>query len=109
MPDAFPGHSEIAAALRNVSVFRTLPDAALAALAARMWVGAVADGDTVIAQNASGAKLYVVLSGSLTVTYSARHGVERSLPDVPAGETFSEISAVMDAPATATARAGGDT
>ena len=109
MPDAFPGHSEIATALRNVPGFRTLPDAALADIAAQMSVAAVADGDTVIAQNDTGAKLYVVLSGSLTVTYSDRHGVERSLPDVPAGETFSEISAVMDAPATATARAGGDT
>ena len=68
MPDSFPGQSDIATALRDVSVFRTLPDAALADMAAQMSVAAVADGRTVIAQNDAGAKLYVVLSGSLTVT-----------------------------------------
>src|SRR5262245_6817729 len=103
MSDAFPTPSDVASALRRVPIFSTLPDEALADLAAQMSIVAVGNGGTLISQNDSGAKLYIVLSGALTLTYADRLGVQRPLPDVEPGETFGEISAVMDAPATATA------
>jgi predicted acylesterase/phospholipase RssA/CRP-like cAMP-binding protein len=109
MADAFPTHADLAAALRRVAAFDTLPDEALADMAAQMSVAGLADGDILVRQDDAGARLCVVLSGAIALTYSDRQGVQRALPDVEPGATFGEINAVMDAPATATARARGTT
>src|SRR5512138_272912 len=93
--------------LRPVAALASIPDPVLCDLATEMSVVSLADGETLIRQNESGAALGVVMSGMLSVTWTDGAGRDRRLPDVPPGGTTGEVSLLSDTPALATVRALG--
>jgi NTE family protein len=94
-------------ALRAVAAFASIPDQTLCDLTTDMSAIGLADGDTLIRQDEAGAPLCVVISGRLSVSWIDRGGLERSLPEIPAGSTAGEVSVLSDTPALATVRARG--
>lgn len=101
--------SHLFAALRAVGEFSALEDQVLCDVATEMSSRALADGETLIRRNDTGAEFCIVISGVLEVTWVDGAGIDRALPDVLPGGTVGEVSVLSDTPALATVRARGAT
>jgi ATP-binding cassette subfamily B protein len=85
----------------RIPLLASLPGERLAQLAPRMRRETIAPGKTVVQEGEDGERFYVVLSGVLEVTQSARG--QRTL--LRPGEYFGEVALTMNIPRTASVRA----
>ena len=94
--------------LRATEVFGRLSDDQLSDLAARMIVVSAADGDVLCSPGAPSGKLYVVLTGEITVSGVDRHGCARALDIARRGSLVGETNVVSASATVATLQACGE-
>jgi CRP-like cAMP-binding protein len=87
--------------LARVTLLAELPGERLAQLAGRMERDEVAPGAKVVREGEPGDRFYVLLSGMMGVTQTAR-GPRRVLRP---GDSFGEVALTMDTPRTASVHA----
>jgi predicted acylesterase/phospholipase RssA/CRP-like cAMP-binding protein len=106
MPETPSAHIDLVAALRAADSFSALPDGTLCELVAEMEVVSLGAGETVIQQDQITDKLWVVIEGTLAVSFLDRRDSSRSLPDLAAGGLIGEMNlfSTMAALTTVTAR-----
>ncbi len=80
------------AALRQVPMWRTLTHEELQILGARLKHLHYAPGETIVRQGDSGASMFVILGGSVSVTLAGRSGHVEELATLEAGSFFGEMS-----------------
>lgn len=98
---------DLPASLRDCETFAVLTDGEVRELASRMTFVTLADGEAVILQGTSCEKLYVVLSGALTISATDHHGLVHRVDEVGPGSLVGELNIVLRTPAAATVRARG--
>jgi NTE family protein/lysophospholipid hydrolase len=99
--------AELGAFLASVPFFSALDETARLQLATQFEPVHVAAGEVIIAQGEPGDGLFLVVSGRLRVSVTAR-GAERVLHDLGRGSTVGEIALLSDRPRSATVRAVRD-
>jgi NTE family protein/lysophospholipid hydrolase len=99
--------AELDAFLASVPFFSALDETARRQLATQFEPVHVAAGEVIIAQGEMGNGLFLVVSGRLRVSVTAR-GAERVLHDLGRGSTVGEIALLSDRPRSATVRAVRD-
>ena len=99
--------AELDAFLASVPFFAALDETARLQLATQFEPVHVAAGEVIIAQGEMGDGLFLVVSGRLRVSVTAR-GTERVLHDLGRGSTVGEIALLSDRPRSATVRAVRD-
>jgi NTE family protein/lysophospholipid hydrolase len=98
---------DLPAALRASEPFAGLSDGEVRELAGRMTVVTLTDGQEVIRQHATCDALYLVLSGTMTVSTLDRHAGHHAVDEVGPGCLVGESSIFLRATAAATIRARG--
>jgi CRP-like cAMP-binding protein len=96
---------EKVAALRNVSLFQNLNDAAIDRISDALQIVTFASGDYIIKQGDLGDRFYVVKSGEVIVTQSSSGGYENELTRCQVGDYFGEIALMQDEPRKANVKA----
>ena len=96
---------EKVAALRNVSLFQNLNDAAIDRISDALEIVTFASGDYIIKQGDLGDRFYVVKSGEVIVTQSSSGGYENELTRCQVGDYFGEIALMQDEPRKANVKA----
>lgn len=91
--------------LRGSSLFRGVPEAALASTAALCRNRTYGRGETVFCEGTTGDRLYGVISGRLLITTGSADGSELHLNVAEAGEILGEIAFLDGGLRTASARA----
>jgi len=99
--------AELDAFLASVPFFSALDETARLQLATQFEPVHVAAGEVIMAQGEMGDGLFLVVSGRLRVSVTAR-GTERVLHDLGRGSTVGEIALLSDRPRSATVRAVRD-
>jgi predicted acylesterase/phospholipase RssA/CRP-like cAMP-binding protein len=99
--------AELDAFLASVPLFSALDETARLQLVTQFEPVHVAAGEVIIAQGETGDGLFLVVSGRLRVSVTAR-GTERVLHDLGRGSTVGEIALLSDHPRSATVRAVRD-
>jgi len=99
--------AELDAFFAGVPFFSALDETARLQLATQFEPVHVAAGEVIIAQGEKGDGLFLVVSGRLRVSVTAR-GTERVLHDLGRGSTVGEIALLSDRPRSATVRAVRD-
>ena len=95
---------DLPAALRASEAFADLADGELCDLADRMSPVTLADGEAVIRQGATCDALFLVLSGTLTVSTTDRHGAVHVVDEVGPGDLAGEMNIFLRSPVAATIR-----
>jgi CRP-like cAMP-binding protein len=96
-----PRASATAHELSRIGLLATLAGETIARLAARMTREDVPPGKAIVSEGEVGDRFYVVLSGMLAVSQTARGARGMLSP----GDYFGEVGAAMGVPRTATVRA----
>lgn len=78
--------------LRQVSIFRDLPQDTLADLARRVWHREAAAGSVIVSQQEPGEALFVIASGKVKVVLYGETGREIILSILRGGDFFGEMS-----------------
>jgi predicted acylesterase/phospholipase RssA/CRP-like cAMP-binding protein len=99
--------AELDAFLASVPFFSALDETARLQLATQFEPLHVAAGEVIMVQGEMGDGLFLVVSGRLRVSVTAR-GTERVLHDLGRGSTVGEIALLSDRPRSATVRAVRD-
>lgn len=95
--------------LRGSSLFRGVPEAALASTAALCRNRTYGRGETVFCEGTAGDRLYGVIAGRLLITTTSSDGAELHLNVAEAGEIVGEIAFLDGGLRTASARAAEPT
>ena len=78
--------------LRQVSIFRELPQQTLADLAGRVWHKQAEAGSVIVSQEEAGDALFVIASGKVKVVLYGETGREIILSILHAGDFFGEMA-----------------
>jgi CRP/FNR family cyclic AMP-dependent transcriptional regulator len=95
--------------LRRAPLFAGLNDEDTAALQAGLTMVAIARGERLFDEGASGHELYVIIDGKIKLTRAAMDGRENLLSVLGPGEMFGELSLFDPRPRTSSAVAVTDT
>ncbi len=95
-------------ALRQASIFRSLTDQQLAAIAELGQLIRVRQGTRLFVEGEEGDALYVVLAGQVRISTAGAGGHEQVLAVCGPGEIFGEMSLLTGGPRSATATAADD-
>ena len=90
-------------ALRHCSLFSSVDDAALAAIAQTLRKRRFRRGEVIFHQGDTGDTLEVVASGSVKIVLGSEDGEEAILATVQPGQTFGELALLDGAPRSASA------
>lgn len=112
-PEARPAPAEPPAAallplLRRSALFAEVPEAELAALAARARPRLFAAGERIMREGEAGHSMFAVLEGRVSVRLADAAGAEAEIYAQGPGEVFGHMSALTGAPRFATVRAETD-
>jgi CRP-like cAMP-binding protein len=80
------------AALRQIPMWRSLTHEELVTLGSRLKRLSYAPGETIVHQGDSGASMFVILAGSVSVTLKGKSGHEEELATLEPGSFFGEMS-----------------
>lgn len=100
--------ADVMAALRSAEALGDVQDPTLRELAGAMVARPLRDGDTLLQQGEPDDSLYLLISGTLSATFTDRRGTSRSLADLGPGRVVGEANLLSVAPAAMTVRARGD-
>jgi diguanylate cyclase (GGDEF)-like protein len=92
----------------RIAILEGLPAADRAEVAGRMKTRSCRRGEILFREGDPGDELFVILSGSVTVTVKPNEGGEITLSELTAGTFLGEMSIVEQAPRSATCRASTD-
>jgi CRP/FNR family transcriptional regulator, cyclic AMP receptor protein len=95
------------ALLKNVGLFAEFDTDELQRLSTMMTAAAFSPGDTILEEGNANRALHIVKSGRIRVMRMV-HGREVALCDLPAGQTFGELSIIEDGVASASLKAVSD-
>ena len=88
----------LASALRNISIFAALDDAALQAITPQFSQRQIKRGQIVIKHDDGGGEVFFILEGAFRATMYSPGGREISYQDLHAGDMFGELAAIDGLP-----------
>ena len=91
--------------LRKVPFFKDMPEQEFARIADVLVERSFPAGDTIVAQGARGASLYLIARGVVRVSAAGNDGAEHDLASLVAGDFFGEMAVLTAEPRSATCRA----
>ena len=91
--------------LRKVPFFKDTPDSEFAKVADVLVERSFPAGDTIVAQGARGASLYLIARGVVRVSSRGTDGFDHDLATLVAGDFFGEMAVLTAEPRSATCRA----
>jgi CRP-like cAMP-binding protein len=80
------------AALRSIPLWSVLTEQEISVLAARLQYIVHGPGETIVRQGDAGSSMFVLLRGSVTVTFTDEHGRSEHVATLQAGDFFGEMS-----------------
>jgi CRP-like cAMP-binding protein len=92
---------ELARQLKNISLFKDLPDGNLAELAGKVVEHRYAAGETLVRRGESGDALYLIVEGSVKIVGESAQGEELVLNQCGPGDTIGEMSLLDQSPRSA--------